>query len=154
MRTLGLYPRLCYAIVVIVSVIMASLLAIEIVVGLASSNLFARRLLSNSYLLAFLLAFLFPGIRAVVRLARGQTLLSASEADLRKYVLFVTILGSVGHFFAFNVAIAYFEILVRGKDSSGLSSGVALAGFLYLTALWIGEIVIMRFTKPPHHRAS
>jgi hypothetical protein len=147
MRELGIYPRLSYAVVVVFSVVVASLLAIEIAVGLAKAYSFTRRLSSNAYLLAVLLAFLFPGIRALVRVARRHPFLSASERDLRKYVVAVTILGSVGHLLSFQVAVAYYEILVEGKESSGVGFGAALAGLCYLMALWIGEFVIMRVTK-------
>ena len=73
------------------------------------------------YQLALLLAFLFPGIRALARLARRQQLLSASELDQKIYVIVVTVLGAIGHFFALNVAIAYFQIVVQGRDGSGVA---------------------------------
>lgn len=147
MRKAGAYPRLSYAIVVIVSAVVASILIVDIAAGLATANSFARLLSSNAYLLAFLLALLFPSIGAVVRLFRRLPLLSASEVDQRKYVLFITILGSLGHFCAFNVAVAYFQIVVEGRDSSGAGFLVGVTGLCYLTALWIGEFVIMRFTS-------
>lgn len=147
MRKVGVFPRLSYAIVVIVSVVLASLAAIDIVLVLAKTYLFSQRLSSVAYQLALLLAFLFPGIRALARLARRQQLLSASELDQKIYVIVVTVLGAIGHFFALNVAIAYFQIVVQGRDGSGVGFGVAVVGLWYLTALWIGEFVIMSVTN-------
>lgn len=147
MRKLGIYPRLSYAVVVVVCVVVASFLTIELAVGVAKAYGFGRKLSPNVYWLAFLFAFLIPGLKALVRLARLRPLLQVSEADLRKYALLVTVLGSLGHIFSIPVAVAYYEIAAQGREASGVGIGVALAALCYLLALWIGEFVVMRATN-------
>ena len=58
MRKLGIYPRLSYAIVAVVCVVVASFLTIELAVGVVNAYGFGRKLSPNVYWLAFFSAFL------------------------------------------------------------------------------------------------
>ncbi len=135
------YARLCYALVVAVSAIVASYAAFLAVKGIAGWS-------AKSWLLVAGCAFGFLILcgRAITRKFRGRLLLSHPIGDKQSsYLLGMTLLGSFGHFFTALVCNAIYIVITQVREMPGpVAIAVLLAGACYLLALWIGELVLER----------
>jgi len=135
------YARFCYSLVVVISAIVASYAAFLAVKGLATWS-------AKSWLVVAGCSsgFLILCGKAVARKLRGRLLLSQPIGDRHaSYFFGMTVLGSFGHLFVAVVCNAIYVVITKVREMPGpVVLVIALAGSLYLMALWIGEMVLER----------